>query len=367
MKEKTFSMKRRVIAAIFTDLAVLAVFLVTFSYFHHVRVRDKGPTAIPSAVAPTGNKPAPTVPPMAAVSSDEPVAAQPTPSNGDLEDSAGAPSADTGLLGGQYVDLFTAGEVVSDETHYQSANVSVQIAEQHTENATYFVADIYIKDITSFRTAVALDYKEFNDNNRKNCMQVSQLSELTNAIVAISGDNYVFRNAGVLAIRNGLEWAKDMPFTDDICTLFYDGTMETFSTNSSAACKQYVEAIYAKGPYQVWCFGPSLLDENGQPLTRFNSSVNTQNPRSAIGYYEPGHYCFILVDGRQKNYSIGLTLPELSQVFHDLGCKVAYNLDGGDTVAMTFGLDMVNHPQDTVPRPVSDIVYVGEPQTNLEG
>jgi exopolysaccharide biosynthesis protein len=31
-----------------------------------------------------------------------------------------------------------------------------------------------------------------------------------------------------------------------------------------------------------------------------------------------------------------MTLAELSAVFYDLGCKTAYNLDGGQTAMMIF-------------------------------
>ena len=261
----------------------------------------------------------------------------------------------------------TAWRPPSDESGYRSANVSVSIDKRSDEKSTYYIADIYIKDVTSFRTAVALDYREQNPENRKNCAQVLLLDQLTDAIVALSGDNYVFRNAGLLAIRNGLEWEKDLPFTDDICAMFYDGAVETFSTKSSAACRAYVEELYTRGVYQVWCFGPMLLDENGGAMTSFNSSVTTENPRSAFGYYEPGHYCFVLVDGRQKGYSLGMSLTELSRLFSDLGCKAAYNLDGGDTVAMTYQDALLNHPEANPPRSVSDILYIGEPLSGQEG
>ncbi len=41
------------------------------------------------------------------------------------------------------------------------------------------------------------------------------------------------------------------------------------------------------------------------------------------------HYCFLVIDGKQKNYSRGMFLDEMAQLFESLGCKAAYNLDGG--------------------------------------
>ena len=357
-----FHFKKRLLSAILIDLGVLAAALLTFAYFHHVRVRDITPTAI-SAPPPAAAQPA------VQTAQAEPDAPEAVDSEAALavtkpqDSAAGQDGAlDTsGMFGAQFADKFARGETERTDASYKSKNVSIEIQKKQFNTSTYYVADIYVRDISCFRTAVALDYKEHNTESRKNVMQVLQLSELTDAILAISGDNFVYRNAGVLAIRNGLEWKKKSPFTDDICVLFYDGTMETFSSKSSADWRSYVDALYTRNPYQCWSFGPSLLDGDGKPKTVFNNSVSPENPRSAVGYYEPGHYCFVLVDGRQAGYSIGLTLAELSQVFSELGCKVAYNLDGGDTVAMTFGDALVNRPEETVPRSVSDILYIGEP------
>lgn len=57
-----------------------------------------------------------------------------------------------------------------------------------------------------------------------------------------------------------------------------------------------------------------------------------------------GHYVFLVVDGRQDGYSRGMYLEEMSKVFSDLGCKVAYNLDGGHCSFMTYKDKVVNNP-----------------------
>ena len=96
-----------------------------------------------------------------------------------------------------------------------------------------------------------------------------------------------------------------------------------------------------------------------QPMESFNSSVTSVNPRSAVGYYEPGHYCFVVVDGRQKGYSKGMTMSELSQLFFDLGCTVAYNLDGGKSAEMVFMGETVSQPFEGG-RSTSDILYIAD-------
>lgn len=76
-----------------------------------------------------------------------------------------------------------------------------------------------------------------------------------------------------------------------------------------------IQQLTEKGAYQSWIFGPSLLDENGKAKESFLtwSYIRQSHPRTAIGYYEPGHYCLLLVDGRQKS-SRGMFLNEMAKV-----------------------------------------------------
>ena len=87
----------------------------------------------------------------------------------------------------------------------------------------------------------------------------------------------------------------------------------------------------------------------------FDSLSYNNNPRSVIGYYEPGHYCFITVDGRDKDR--GISMAELSMLCADMGLAAAYNLDGGGSSCMYFA--GMNYGQNT--RGTTDIAYIAEP------
>jgi exopolysaccharide biosynthesis protein len=344
----------RLIRSIVIDLLVLGVFLAAFSYFHFLRVPQYEPKALNS---PETSAASPTP-------ASEEAAAQPTASPAQDAASPVPEVIDTGLLGGNYAEKFTTGDVVEHtENAYRSANVCIEMtqASAGTESKpiTYYIADIYIKDIASFRTAVAYDFQEQNEGSRKNVMSTLQLSQLAGSIVAISGDNFTYHDS--IAVRNGVEWDKSLPVYGDICVLYYDGTMETYPEPISQAA---VDEIYANNPLHIWTFGPELLEDGQVPSSFANSKAN---PLSAMGYYEPGHYCFILVDGRQKGYSWGMSLSELAQVFYDLGCTAAFNLDGGDTAVMTYGGEWRSQPQDASPRDTSDIIYICEPTVSANG
>ena len=67
-------------------------------------------------------------------------------------------------------------------------------------------------------------------------------------------------------------------------------------------------------------------------LQKVGTSVQ---PRVAIGMVEPYHYKVLLVEGRHKN-SKGVSCEWMACKMLDMGCTVAFNLDGGQTSALMF-------------------------------
>ena len=58
-------------------------------------------------------------------------------------------------------------------------------------------------------------------------------------------------------------------------------------------------------------------------------------------------------------------MNETAKLMEDLGCKAAFNLDGGRSTQMTFLGDMVNDPYKQG-RYVGDIILVREPEGVLQ-
>ena len=248
----------------------------------------------------------------------------------------------------KFADRYTD-TVVQTETSYTSPSVAISVTRETLNGGqiTYYLADIYLKDITSFRAALARD--TYGSGYRD---EITNMAALTNALLAVNGDYYGNTSEGVV-IRNGVIFRANR--TDcDVCVLYYDGTMRVMPGSSFT-----VEDAIADGAWQAWTFGPALLDGAGNPISSFASTgrIISANPRTAIGYYEPGHYCLVVVDGRGD--SAGMTLPQLSQLFADLGCKAAYNLDGGNSSVMVWQGDVINDPSGGG-RESSDAVLIAE-------
>ena len=257
-----------------------------------------------------------------------PQVAEPTPTlavPGDF--SATFPKQDTG-----------AGALLS----YQSDRLRIAITKAQAYKATYFVADVWVKDIQAFQTAFAN-----NAYGRGQNEMPLETANRANAIFAVTGDYYAARNEGVV-VRNGQLFRDVMG--DDVCILSTDGTMQIYQRDAFSSIQTIDNTVW-----QAWAFGPALV-ENGVASDTSGSSIRVKNPRCAIGYYEPGHYCFIVVDGRQKGYSEGMSLDELASTFAALGCQTAYNLDGGATAMMVFQGKLVNQPTNGG-RTSSDIIW----------
>jgi exopolysaccharide biosynthesis protein len=244
----------------------------------------------------------------------------------------------------KFPDKFTDGAVEQTDNSYKSANISISIEKVQKESLTYFVVNIYIAELKYFKTAFAKKADTMGGEEHTNV-----IAKENNAILAINGD-FCLRNEGIV-VRNGQMYPVPRSSLDSF-VMYYDGTMKGFSPDEFDADK-----IKSEGAYQVWTFGPMLV-KDGQPMTEFNSNVtNRPNPRTALGYYEPGHYCFVVVDGMQGSYSEGISLPALSQILSGLGCKEAFNLDGGHTSEMVYMGEFVNQPLGGG-RVCSDIVYI---------
>ena len=249
-------------------------------------------------------------------------------------------------LSEKFSDKFTDTVTVT-ENSYTSPDISITVTEETLGRTTYYLADIYVRDITCFQSALAQDAygSGFRDS-------IEDMALLKNALLAINGDYYGNTSEGVV-IRNGVIYRANR--TDcDVCVLYYDGTMRVMPGSAFS-----VEDAVADGAWQAWTFGPALLNTDGSVLTSFASTgrIISANPRTAIGYYEPGHYCMVVVDGRGE--SAGITLPDLSQLFADLGCAAAYNLDGGNSSVMVWNNEIINEPSGGG-RESSDALLIAE-------
>ena len=249
-----------------------------------------------------------------------------------------------------FTDRFWQDGTRESDSYYRSPDLMIHYqriydTETFNRRVTYYVAEIFVSDVTQIKTASCKD-----DFSKMGHGDVEKMARSHNAIVAISGDYYGF-HGDTLVIRNGTVYRTKLRY-GDVCLLLRDGSMETIQRYD-----RNIDEILAKDPWQAWEFGPVLLDEGGYARTSFpDSKLSKENPRCCIGYVEPGHYFFVVVDGRQK-YSKGVTLAELAALMESLGCVQAFNLDGGASAHFYWNGKIVSNPSGGG-RQISDIIYI---------
>jgi exopolysaccharide biosynthesis protein len=216
---------------------------------------------------------------------------------------------------------------------------------------------VILDDAASLQSAFAND--QFV---RKITEKTSVIAAENDAIFAINGDYYGFRDDGIL-IRNGIIY-RDQPARTGLA-FYLDGSMAVYDETETSAGE-----LLAAGVWNTLSFGPALLVDSAVPAgiasvevdTNFgNHSIQGNQPRTGVGIIADNHFVFIVVDGRSKGYSRGVTLSEFAEIFQSLGCTEAYNIDGGGSSTMYFMGRLVNNPLGrNQERGTSDILFIAD-------
>ena len=195
-----------------------------------------------------------------------------------------------------------------------------------------YVAHVRMRDVNTFRTAVATRYRAATPIEPP-----WRMARTYRAVLAVTGDNV--NNADVsfkgILIRNGVLYsegtgAATMVINDDF-------TMSVYKPREVSGVE-----LLDSGVLAAFSFGPILV-ENGEVNPNANKHfVAKQNPRCGVGMVEPGHFIVIVTDGRDPRRAYGHTMAEFAQEFAKQGVQVAYNLDGGSSAAMVFMGENIN-------------------------
>ena len=227
---------------------------------------------------------------------------------------------------------------------------SITVTKYQEYDTAIYVADITVSSAEIIKTALA------DDTYGKNITAyTSTIASENQAVLAINGDYYGAQESGYV-IRNGVAY-RETSDGEDILVLYADGSMKVLDSDDVT-----VQELLDQGVWQAWSFGPGLLSD-GEVTVGENTEVSramNSNPRTAIGQIDDNHYVFVVSDGRTDE-SKGLSLYELAEFMENLGCRTAYNLDGGGSSTMYFNGSVVNNPTTNgriKERTVSDIVYI---------
>lgn len=250
------------------------------------------------------------------------------------------------------------------DRYYKDENIEIDIEERYFYNTyrgrevetRYFVIDLKLSDVEYLGT----HFRQKNGKVTK--ATTSELAQDVDAIFAINGDYFSYREYGFV-VRNYTVYrdtARPPKSTslngDDTLFVMPDGSLMMFDENNAMFKNGLPSDIY-----QAFTFGPRLIENNELMVTERSEvgQSSASNPRTAIGMIEPLHYIIVVSEGRLYDGD-GMTLYELANIMKDLGCKTAYNLDGGSSTTLYFNGEVINTPgrSDGSERDISDIIYI---------
>ena len=224
---------------------------------------------------------------------------------------------------------------------YTSKNAEILIFELKNEDLRGYMAKIKLKNNDSLKITMASADAASGETT-------SQAAKREGAIFAVNGGGFAWGTIEgkqrLLPIGNtmiGGKLAMDFqpPFND---VVFIGFTRQNRLVGGSFETE---EQLKASGAYQGVSFVPQLIND-WEPSVIPSQWANTKQPRTVTGQYPNGDIFFIVVDGRQSNWSSGISLEEMQVLLMRLGIMEAYNLDGGGSSAMYFNGKVLNKPSD---------------------
>ncbi|HQV62247.1 MAG TPA: phosphodiester glycosidase family protein [Chitinophagaceae bacterium] len=111
--------------------------------------------------------------------------------------------------------------------------------------------------------------------------------------------------------------------------------------------------------------GPVLLQNgdikitNNEELKFAGKAINDKHPRTAMGYTGDNKLVILVIEGRNPGKAEGATLIQQAQIFKDLGCREALNLDGGGSSCMLVnGKETIKVSDASGQRPVPAVFII---------
>jgi exopolysaccharide biosynthesis protein len=134
---------------------------------------------------------------------------------------------------------------------------------------------------------------------------------------------------------------------------------------------EYAATDKLKDSFKLWKMktavggGPVLLQKgeieitNNEELKFAGKAIEDKHPRTAMGYTKDNKLIILVIEGRNNGKAEGATLTQEAQIFKDLGCWEALNLDGGGSSCMLVnGKETIKVSDATGQRPVPAVFII---------
>ena len=236
---------------------------------------------------------------------------------------------------------------------HNGTNSQIMIFKLNNEDLRGYMAKIKLKTTKALRVTL-------NPDDKINGETTSDAAERKGAIFAVNGGGFATGTVDgvskLLPLGNAMIEGK---LVGDFIPSWNDIAFAGFSKNNKLVGGVYCEEdeLWDSGAWQGVSFVPFLI-EDWEPLDIPSKWANAKQPRTVLGQYPNGDIFFIVVDGRQSNWSNGITLEEMQILLLRLGVMEAFNLDGGGSSVMYYDGKILNKPSDGTERKLATNIVV---------
>lgn len=239
----------------------------------------------------------------------------------------------------------------SEIRYYCDDSILAVVWKEEIDGMCCSCAEVKISDGSQIRRKIA-------DDTYGSSIQyyASEMAAGVNAVLAINGDFYTYREQGITMYQRQLY--RCVPSKVDSCYFTSDGDMvfvyagEVSSPEEAQAIADKNDAVFSVA------FGPVLVD-NGE-IVRVSSypigEIDKLYSRTGIGMFGTRHY-FLMTINQEGDCAKRCRVEVLGQLMYNKGCQKAYTLDGGQTSVMIFNNTVFNRVDWGNERTMSDIIY----------
>lgn len=167
-----------------------------------------------------------------------------------------------------------------------------------------------------------------NENDAKVAINASGLYNTSS--IAIKATGTVIKDGKIYSVGGGTGWGGGLiGFNNDNVLVL---TRENASVAIENGMRDAVE------------FGPFLI-VNGEASTVVGNGGYGVAPRTAIGQRKDGIVLFLVIDGRNPGYSVGIDMAGMINIFKRYKAHNAANLDGGGSSTLVINGEVANNPK----------------------
>lgn len=245
------------------------------------------------------------------------------------------------------------------ETEYSDPTLQVVVESGRKDDCDYWLARIKIGHASQLRTAA---YGGFDTTFAGKGIHLANRQK---AVLAINGDFYsYYRHAGYI-VRQGNVYRDKLKSERDVLAIDEDGDFHIFFTPNKG---DVTETLNGKKLINIFHFGPALVidGEVGTLEPSFWLAPEDKRQRMCIAQTGPLEYMVLCCAGPLRG-SAGMDLEQFANLAKELGAKMAYNLDGGDSTMLIFNGQKMNDRENRNTRDISDIIYFASAWDGKEG